>query len=67
MSKRHPFFARAYEDRDVYYTSVDDRLHAVRSFDRVQCEAALRVDGLQKTVEQAVRRRMRKLDREARA
>lgn len=39
------------------------RIDAVRAFDYRECEAALEVDGLQKTVQTAVRRRMRQLRR----
>ncbi len=45
--------------------SVDtqSRLYDMRRFTLDQCWAALGVPGLQKTVEQAVRRRIRKLER----
>lgn len=46
--------------------SVEDRLRDVPTFDLEQCRAALAVPGLQKTVEQRLRARIRKLEKEAR-
>jgi len=40
------------------------RIYMVRKFNREQCEAALKVDGLQKSVERAVHSRLRKLAKE---
>ena len=37
------------------------RSYMVRKFNREQCEAALKVEGLQKSVEKAVHSRLRKL------
>jgi hypothetical protein len=45
--------------------SVTDRLESVRRFGREQLQQALSVDGLQKTVELAVKRRLRKLTKES--
>lgn len=65
MKPSNPFQAGHEDGTPMYYASVDDRIHAVKSFTREQCEAALQVQYLQKTVEKAVRARMRKLEREA--
>lgn len=46
--------------------SAEDRLRDVPGFDLKQCRAALAVPGLQKTVEQRLRARIRKLEKEAR-
>ena len=40
------------------------RLHAVADFNLEQCQAALKVPGLQKTVEKRLRARIRKLEKE---
>lgn len=44
--------------------STDDRRQMVRGFTREQCEEALQLPGLQRTVRQAVERRLRLLQRE---
>lgn len=41
-------------------------LRAVKTFDMDQCRAAMSIDGLHATVRQAIERRMRKLEKEAR-
>lgn len=48
----------------LIYQSVSDRLARVRTFDRAQCEAALALPELQKTVAAAVRRRLKFLAKE---
>lgn len=45
--------------------SADDRIRDVQRFDLAQCQAALTVPGLQKTVEQRLRSRIRKLEKES--
>lgn len=55
------FAAQHYGDLQTYHLTADDRIRAVAGFDRAQCLAALEVPGLQKTVEKAVRVRLRKL------
>lgn len=60
-----PFAAGRYERGDevlqLYHVTVDDRIAAVkRMTDRAQLEAALGVPGLQKTVERAIRARLKK-------
>lgn len=59
----NPFERGVYNGRQTYIVTVDDRVRAVREFDRAQCEAALRVPDLQKTVRNAVQARLRQLDR----
>lgn len=61
MHDDNPFFAYAHEGRRFYHVTADDRIRAVNGFNLAQCESALGVDGLQKTVERAVRSRMRVL------
>lgn len=65
MSDRvdNPFRRGVYYGHQTYFVTVDDRVRAVRDFDRAQCEAALRVDGLQRAVERAVRARLRLIDK----
>lgn len=62
------FKAGVYNGVQSYHCTAEDRIRAVRAFDPAQCEAALAMEsrGLQKTVAQAVRRRMRELRKEAR-
>ena len=59
---RWPFATHRYGSWQGYAVSVDDRLRVVRErMDREMLEAALNVTGLQKTVERAIRSRLRKL------
>lgn len=58
-----PFKAELYFGIQTYYCSADDRIRAVSCFSRSQCEAALKLVGLQKTVLAAVQRRMRALNK----
>lgn len=60
-----PFAAASYERGDdviqTYHITVDDRIAAVkRMTDRATLEAALAVPNLQKTVERAIRARLKK-------
>ena len=57
----NPFQAGTYDGRPTYHTDAESRMRAAKEFTRAQCEAALLVKGLQKTVEAAVQRRLRKL------
>ena len=66
MSKDHPFYSGTYNDRDCYCMTADDRVKRVADFDLPTCQRALAIDGLQGTVKQAIERRMRKLERDAR-
>lgn len=61
-------FARGVTPRgeQLYTISAEDRIFAVRSFDAAQCNAALEVDGLQKTVLAAVQRRLRQIRKQER-
>lgn len=60
-----PFKAGCYGGHQYYHVTAEDRIGAVKSFGLEQCEAALQVEGLQKTVERAVRARMRMLRKAA--
>lgn len=64
MSARNPFASGVYDGIQTYKISSYDRIRAVKSFDRSQCLAALKVPYLQKTVVQAVNSRLRQLDKE---
>lgn len=57
----NPFFAGSYNGHDCYHLAADARMRAVEAFDLAQCRAALEIEPLQKTVRQAIERRMRKL------
>lgn len=57
----NPFAATVYNGHQTYHMTVDDRIAAVRRFTREQCQAALALPGLQKTVARAVRSRLRQL------
>lgn len=61
-NENNPFFAGYHDGRPTEWIDVESRLGLVRDFNLDQCWNALIVPGLQKTVEKAVRRRMRKLD-----
>lgn len=65
----NPFKAFTYPSDNgpvqTYHCAADDRLRALVNFDQAQCEAALRVPGLQASVRNAIERRLRKLTREA--
>jgi len=71
MPVRHapanPFTVTVYGSHPTYHVTVDDRIAAVRRFDRAQCQAALALPGLQKTVARAVHTRLRQIEREATA
>lgn len=64
MSEQHPFFARRYGGRVTYHVDAESRLDCVKTFTREQCDAALRLTALQKTVRDAIFRRLRKLAKE---
>lgn len=49
----------------TYYYDADSRLARVKEFNLCQLNQALAVEGLQKSVKQAIERRIRKLTREA--
>lgn len=57
----NPFLGPRYGDVQTQYCSADDRIRMVHDFDRVKCEAALKVPNLQKTVRRAVLARLKKL------
>lgn len=65
----NPFKAHTYLSDNgpvqTYHCAADDRLRALASFDQAQCEAALRVPGLQAVVRNALERRLRRLTRDA--
>ena len=65
MRAGNPFQSGHYGGVPTSHQSVEDRVRAVKTFTPEQCDAALQVEGLQKTVEKAVHARMRKLEREA--
>lgn len=58
---KNPFRYRMYDGREVETTSADDRVKKVKDFSLEQCNAALAVTGLQKSVERAVFARIRAL------
>jgi hypothetical protein len=61
--EENPFFFKYYAGHPTYTLSVEDRLTRVREFTAEQCRTALahaNEIGLQKTVRQAIERRLRK-------
>ncbi|PWG61729.1 hypothetical protein [Sediminicurvatus halobius] len=58
----NPFITGHFNGHPVGHTDAQSRIEAARRFDRAQCLAALEVPGLQKTVRNAVERRLRKLE-----
>ncbi len=59
----HPFYSGTHNGRDFYCIAADDRVKRCADFDLETCHAALKLDGLQATVKQALERRIRKLER----
>lgn len=57
-----PFYGPNYCKTQTVYQAADDRLTAVKRMDRETLEAALLVPNLQKTVEHAVRARLKKTE-----
>lgn len=51
----------------VQAVDAESRLHMVKSFELWQCHAALKVPGLQLTVQNAIERRIRQIKRQAAA
>lgn len=66
-SHPNPFRSIVVDGKQLYTVAADDRVRMVITFTAEQCQAALQVDGLQKTVSAAVGRRLRQLDKQARA
>jgi hypothetical protein len=58
---RNPFRAAKVGNVQTYYLVAEDRIRRVKEFDFYECEAALRVRGLQATVRRAIECRMRQL------
>lgn len=61
----NPFKSFEIDGEKFYAFVAEDRIAMVKKFDLVQCEAALRVDGVQKTVVAAIKRRQKVLRAEA--
>lgn len=57
----NPFQTGTYDGRPMFHTDAESRIRAAEWFNRAQCEAALKLPGLQKTVQAALQRRLRKL------
>lgn len=57
----NPFKGPCYEGRQLYHMTAEDRIRMVKDFNAEQCEAALSVPNLQKTVGRAIQVRLRKL------
>lgn len=60
----NPFFSGTYFGNDAFYIDSASRLDVVKSLSLAACRRALLVDNVQKTVRQAIERRIRKLERE---
>ncbi|MCD6663482.1 MAG: hypothetical protein LT082_08790 [Comamonas sp.] len=60
----NPFAATVYNGHQTYHITVEDRIAAVRRFTSEQCQAALALPNLQKTVARAVHSRLRQLERD---
>lgn len=61
----NPFKTGMYGGVDCFAVTVEDRVARVKKFDRAQCQAALALDDLQKSVERAIKSRLRMLDKDA--
>lgn len=60
MKQPHPFSA-GIPGANTQYVDAESRIRAVQNFSLEQCDQAIRLPGLQKTVAQAIHRRIRKL------
>ena len=59
----NPFKAGVHNGVQTYHCVAEDRMRAATWFDRAQCEEALKLPGLQKTVAAFIQRRLRHFDR----
>lgn len=62
-ASNNPFKAMLHEGQQLYHVSAEDRTHAARLFNRDECNAALLLPDLQKTVVAAVKRRISYLEK----
>lgn len=60
-AQANPFKAGVYDGRAIYHTCAEDRVRMVKGMNRAECEAGLKVNGLQTGVVLALQRRLRKL------
>lgn len=62
----NPFLTNivGFDGERIEERGADDRVRMIESFNIPQCEAALRLPDIQKTVRRALERRLRKLNRE---
>ncbi len=63
MSTEDPFLFADFGDHKTYVVCAQDRITRVKRFDRTQCQAALALPDLQKTVQAAICKRMRQLEK----
>lgn len=61
----NPFKAGVHSGVQTYHCVAEDRIRVAAWFNRAECEAALMLPGLQKTVAAAVQRRLRHFDKVA--
>ena len=64
-SKNNPFQTGTYNGHPIGKVDAQSRIDMVHEFDDKQCRDALLVGGLQKTVQNALWRRIEKLGKEA--
>lgn len=57
----NPFSTGSFDGVEYSYTCAEDRIRAAKRFDLTECEAALKMPNLQKTVIAALRRRLQHL------
>lgn len=65
MTNNNPFLRHMPGGAIAGTTDAAGRIQDVRNFNYFQCQEALEVAGLQKTVIKAIRARMRKVERES--
>ena len=63
MSTKNPFSTGTWMGHEMEAVDTDSRIRMVRNFNKDQCQRALLVTGVQKTVADAIHRRLRKLQR----
>lgn len=65
--EQNPFFSGYVDGEPTFVMDVAGRQERVKEFDQEQCQRALEMKHLQKTIRTSVEKRLRRLQREAAA
>lgn len=63
MKDDDPFYCGTWSGIHMYALDAESRRDMVPKFTREQCDRALRIDGLQKSVERAIKSRLKAIAR----